>query len=726
MSAPGKGPRGVVPAVAVIDGAGVLIGWTRAAEELTGYPGADVLGRPATLLLQPEPTTHPTPPRDRPPQTPEPGTPQHSAPASGASGESAPEDAAPASSVPQHSAPEGGAAGREGGSGIPAGGPDARAGLVEVRRRDGARIVVRVEVAPLATENAGESWLVSAIPAADDLSGGTGSLLESLIARFPVAMAIWDTDLRCVWLNGAAERLERVFPHYHLGRSLTDPVPGVDTEAAQEAMRRVIADGTPMIDREARWAAPDGSEALTLSTSLFRLEGVSGRPLGVCSLALDISHSRARDRLALLREASVRIGSTLDIRKTAQELADLAVPVLADYVTVDLSEETLPDAEPLQRLPATEASIPVFRRAGVASVHDGVPESLWPLGAAVFVPPDSPFTKVLASRRPHFEAVLDTSPGSWLDQDPDRARIIHGTGMHTLIIVPLEARGDILGVAVFVRNANPAPFTRDDLVLAEELVARAALSLDNARRYTRERTTALALQRELLPRELCGGSAVEVASRYLPSAVHEGVGGDWYDVIRLPGPRIALVVGDVTGHGINAAATMGRLRTAVRTLTYLELPPDELLAHLDRLVADESCGDLDAAGATCLYAVYDAATRRCTMAAAGHPPPAVVAPSGEVTFPALPSGTPIGLGMGAFESHSIDLDAGTLLALYTDGLIETRQADLDAGMARLGSALSGAVWMPTLEGLCAAVVGAIVGDGPAEDDVALLMARTRA
>ncbi|GAA4917286.1 PAS domain S-box-containing protein [Nonomuraea thailandensis] len=720
MGAPGSDRRGAFPAVAVIDGEGIMIGWSPAAEELTGYAAADILGRPVTTLLLRTGTEAPDVNAAR-----DDGTEAGAARDDGTDTPAARSDGPGARAGRSHGpATEPGPDDRAGGewSGL----RETKAGLVEVRRRNGERIVVRAEVAPLATARAGESWLVSAIPAADDLSGGTGSLMESLISLFPVAMAIWDRDLRCVWLNAAAGYLEGVFPHYHIGRSLTDRIPGTDTEAAQEAMRKVLADGTPMIDREARWVSPDGSEERTLSTSLFRLEGLDGQPLGVCSLALDISSSRARDRLALLREASVRIGSTLDIRKTAQELADLAVPILADYVTVDLSEVMLPDAEPLQRLAASDVSIPVFRRAGVASVHDGVPESLWPIGEAVFVPPGSPFTEVLATRRPHFEAVLDTSPGTWLDQDPARARIIHGTGMHSLLIVPLEARGDILGVAVFVRNSNPAPFTRDDLVLAEELVARAALSLDNARRYTRERNTALALQRDLLPRDLCGGAAVEVASRYLPSDVHEGVGGDWYDAIRLPGARIALVVGDVTGHGINAAATMGRLRTAVRTLSYLELPPDQLLAHLDRLVADDACGDLDVTGATCLYAIYDAATRRCTMAAAGHPPPAVVTPAGEVIFPPLPSGTPIGLGMGSFESHDLHLAAGTVLALYTDGLIETRQADLDAGMARLGTALAGAAALPTLESLCASVVGAIVGDGPAEDDVALLMARTRA
>ncbi|TDD22966.1 PP2C family protein-serine/threonine phosphatase [Nonomuraea diastatica] len=414
------------------------------------------------------------------------------------------------------------------------------------------------------------------------------------------------------------------------------------------------------------------------------------------------------------------------MRKTAQELADLAVPVLAEFVAVDLCEAVLPGTEPLQRLAVTPARIPVFAGAGVASVHDGIPEFIWALDEAVFVRSSSPFSKALASGQAHFEARLDTSPGTWLDEDPDRARMIHATGIHTMLIVPIKARGDMLGVTVFVRNANPAPFSRDDLVLAEELVARAALSLDNARQYTRERNAARALQRNLLPRRLNGGGAVDVASRYLPSDLHEGVGGDWYDTIPLPDGRIVLVVGDVTGHGIYAAASMGRMRTVVRTLTYAGMPPHELLAHLDHLVVrlaeeeDDSGPPTDPTGATCLYALYDPATRRCVMAGAGHPPPALLLPSGEVSFPSLPSGTPIGVGLGSFES--LELDRGTVLALYTDGLIETHESDLEAGMRRLGAALARAP-LP-LDDLCASVIGSIVGDTPAEDDIALLVART--
>ena len=595
---------------------------------------------------------------------------------------------------------------------------------MEVRRRDGEVVTVRADAAPLALDDdAGsrqESWLVSAIPASVD----TGALLESLISSFPVAMAIWDKDLHCVWFNEAAGQLSDGYPYYRIGRSLTEAIPGIDTRSLQDAMREVLADGRPTIDREARWSC--GGQERALSISLLPLQGADGRVLGVCSVALDFSNSKARNHLDLLREASVRLGSTLDVMDTAQELAELAIPVLADYVTVDVPEAMMPGSESRRRPDATETVSSVFRRAGAASVHDGMPESLRERKESVFVPPRSPLMKVLRSRRPHFEPVLDTSPGTWLDLDPDRAGIIHATGMHSLIVVPLEARGDVLGVAAFARTSNPAPFTRVDLLLAEELVMRAALSLDNARQYTRARLTALTLQRDLLPHDLHGSATVEVASRYLPSDTHEGVGGDWYDVIHLPGARIALVVGDVTGHGINAAATMGRLRTAVRTLAYLDLPPDQLLTHLDHLMEEDARG-LDATSATCLYAVYDPRTGCCTMATAGHPPPAIVSPSGEVTFPSLPAGTPIGVGLGAFQSRDLDLPAGTLLALYTDGLIETRRADLDAGMARLGDVLAcAAPPSATLERVCTAVIGSIVGDAPAEDDIALLVARIQA
>ncbi|WP_240634533.1 MULTISPECIES: ATP-binding SpoIIE family protein phosphatase [Streptomyces] len=432
---------------------------------------------------------------------------------------------------------------------------------------------------------------------------------------------------------------------------------------------------------------------------------------------------------ALLDEQG-RLGSTLDVMQTGQELAELAVPQFADYVAVDL-EQSVPFGEgPPVRIGSIGERFPVLRRAGVASVRRGVPEAAWVRGEPVYVPPASPFTDVLRTGRSHIEPVLKTVPGSWIDRDPVRTQKIHENGMHSAMVVPICARRVLLGMALFIRTENPAPFQEDDLLLAEEFVRRAAVSLDNARQYCREQSAALALQRNLLPHRLRGGAAVEAASRYRPADIDRGVGGDWFDVIPLSGARVALVVGDVVGHGINAAATMGRFRTAVHTLAGMELPSDELLAHLDDTVQRLAEGDSDApdqcagvVGATCLYAVYDPLTRRCTVAAAGHPPPAIVDPQGRVMFPDLPTGAPLGFGLAVpFEAMELELPEGTLLAFYTDGMIETRGQDIEEGMHRLGTALA----QPgrSLEELCTRAM-ASVEDQEAFDDASLLLVRTR-
>jgi serine phosphatase RsbU (regulator of sigma subunit)/anti-sigma regulatory factor (Ser/Thr protein kinase) len=273
---------------------------------------------------------------------------------------------------------------------------------------------------------------------------------------------------------------------------------------------------------------------------------------------------------------------------------------------------------------------------------------------------------------------------------------------------------------------KPEPFEDDDLSLASELAARAAVSIDNARRYTREHGMAVALQRSLLPRTLPEQSGVEVATRYLPAEA--GVGGDWFDVIPLPGARVALVMGDVVGHGLHAAATMGRLRTAVHNFSALDLPPDELLGHLDELVVriDQdalAAGDeATITGATCLYAVYDPVSRTCVMARAGHPTPALARPDGTVEFPEMPSGLPLGIGGLPFESVELKLEEGSRLALYTDGLVERRGQDIDTGLRLLREAMAHPGQSP--EESCDAALDALLPARPS-DDIALLVARTR-
>ncbi|MFF8847917.1 SpoIIE family protein phosphatase [Streptomyces sp. NPDC015127] len=424
----------------------------------------------------------------------------------------------------------------------------------------------------------------------------------------------------------------------------------------------------------------------------------------------------ARERLRLLHDAGVRIGTTLDVVRTAEELAEVAVPRFADFVTVELQDPVLEGEEP--EGPSTE-----MRRAAVRGIRDDHPLS--PVGQLIRFVTGSPVAAGMTTGRAILEPDLAAS-GNWRSQDPERCERVLEYGLHSLISVPLQARGVVLGTAQFWRSQNQ-PFEEDDLSFGEELTARAAVCIDNARRFTREHAMAVTLQRSLLPQELPEQSAVEVAYRYLPAQA--GVGGDWFDVIPLPGTRVALVVGDVVGHGLHAAATMGRLRTAVHNFSTLDLSPDELLGHLDELVSridQEHTAEGDGAaitGATCLYAIYDPTTGRCTVARAGHPGPALVHPDGTVTFPEVPVAPPLGLGASLpIEVAELDLPEGSRLALYTDGLVEDRNRSLDTGLELLRTALAHRDQTP--EQTCQTVFDALLPARPS-DDIALLVARTR-
>ncbi|MFI9781055.1 SpoIIE family protein phosphatase [Streptomyces sp. NPDC051956] len=429
----------------------------------------------------------------------------------------------------------------------------------------------------------------------------------------------------------------------------------------------------------------------------------------------------ARERLTLLYDAGVRIGTTLDVVHTAQELADVATPRFADIVTVDLLESVERGEEPTRT---------AGMRRTVISGGSQEREGIYPVGELITYSPTAPQARALETGRAVVEDDLRQAQG-WREQDPDGASRALERGVHSLVTVPLQARGVVLGTTNFWRTGDSAPFKEEDLSFAEELAARAAVAIDNARRFTREHTMAVTLQRSLLPQGVPEQDALEVAWRYLPAEA--GVGGDWFDVIPLPGARVALVVGDVVGHGLHAAATMGRLRTAVQNFSALDLPPDELLGHLDELVtridSDESTGDSPqgrqseaVTGATCLYAIYDPVTGVCTTARAGHPGPAVVHPDGTVTSPEVPASPPLGLGSHPFETTELRLPEGSRLVLYTDGLLMNRHRDIDTGLALLHQALEGAGRTP--EETCQAAIDAMPSAHPS-DDVALLVARTR-
>jgi PAS domain S-box-containing protein len=611
------------------------------------------------------------------------------------------------------------------------------AGLLTARRKGGRPVRVMVRITPAVEPGGTPHWLVLL----SDMSGARGwdmsrAVLEQMVTDSPVGIAIVDTDLRCVWSNAALERYGGGSARERLGRRLAEIQPGIDSAGIEAQMRRVLESGRPVVGYEHVGqvrSAPHRETAHMMSFT--RLDDDRGHPMGVYYTVVDITERyRARQRLALLDRAGEQIGRTLDIVRTAQELADVAVQDFADYVSVDLLESVLRGAEP-EPGPLSDRDQVPLRRAGHQSVNPGVPEAVAQIGEVATYLAGSPLIRCLTTGRSWREERLDPPAQEWATNSPGgREATFLELGMHSVMIVPIRARGVTMGVTTFFRRHRQEPFDEDDLSLAEDLVSRAAVCVDNARRYTRERDAALVLQRSLLPHRLPEQDAVEVAAYYRPADELTGLGGDWYDLIPLSGARVALVVGEVPGHGIDAAAAMGGLRTAVRTLSALDLPPEEVLAHLDDLVArtareegarpPESTGARAAVGPGCVYVVYDPVDGQCTMAAAGHPAPAVVLPDGTVGFVDLPQGSPLGMDGPPFEAVELALAEGSTLVLHTDGLLAHGGADGagDADRDRLRRALEQPA--PSLDLRCRAVVDTLVPDRP-HDDVALLMARTR-
>ncbi|MFE9450122.1 SpoIIE family protein phosphatase [Streptomyces sp. NPDC006739] len=659
-------------AVAVLDDRGVVVGWNQRAQELLGHPDTAVLGRPAIEVL--------VDPRDLPAVT------------------------------------EAATNGRRAGG---------WSGVVKVRHRDGRLVEMGLRAHALSRGDRVREWILAGALAVDVLEWQRDrAVLDGLYRRCPIGLVVHGPDLSILRVNRAIERFTGVPAADFQGLPTGCFLLPDDARRAVDRVRQVMDTGRPMVYSEQfvrlQW---DPAREQVAMVSSFPMEDPSGRVLGVAEMIEDITERhRAQRRLALLDQAGSRIGTTLDVAETARELAEVMVPHLADHASVDLLQPVT-RGEELARVLAG----PVVR-LGACSVGAQQPGPPHPHGEPVEFGSDTPQARCLAEGRPVLEPVL---PADWFSREGRQGAHAPDLGVHSLIVVPLAARGLVLGVMTLWRSRRPDAFEADDLTLAQELAARAAVAIDNARRFTQQQQTAFTLQSSLLPRGVPDQSAVEVALRYLPASAAPGLGGDWFDVIPLSGARVALVVGDVVGRGIHAAATMGRLRTAVHTLASLDLEPDEVLSRLDDLVnllaaEQEAAGERpvgeQVVGATCLYAVYDPVSGRCSVARAGHPPPVVTAPDGQAAPLDLPAGPPLGLGGLPFEAREIELAGGSLLCLYTNGVIGERHIDADVGLTKLCSALTHPA--DALERTCQAVVDSLVPSRPI-DDVALLIARTR-
>ncbi|KOV67737.1 serine/threonine protein phosphatase [Streptomyces sp. AS58] len=438
---------------------------------------------------------------------------------------------------------------------------------------------------------------------------------------------------------------------------------------------------------------------------------------------------RDGDRLRFVGAATRRIARGIDLDEIVMGLCRATVPTFSDAILVYLRDplpvgDERPTGPVVLRLRRTDR-IPEERDTenGFMPVFQPEPSELSTLTAELCeVRPGGALSEVLRGVRPVFaDAPAARAALPELLGDDGEALVPNG---QRAILAPLRGRRRVIGAAVFLRRPERIPFEADDLLVAAQLATHSALGIDKAVLYGREAYIADELQRTMLPETLPQPTGVRLASRYLPAAETARVGGDWYDAIPLPGSRVALVVGDVMGHSMTSAAIMGQLRTTAQTLAGLDLPPQEVLHHLDeqaqRLGTDRM--------ATCLYAVYDPVSHRITVANAGHPPPVLLHLGGRAEVLRVPAGAPIGVGGVDFEAVELDAPAGATLLLYTDGLVESRLRDVWTGIEQLREKLAATAQLtgpdhpPPLEALCDEVLD-MLGPGDRDDDIALLAAR---
>ncbi|WP_367828274.1 SpoIIE family protein phosphatase [Streptomyces sp. LMG1-1-1.1] len=548
------------------------------------------------------------------------------------------------------------------------------------------------------------------------------ALSDRLVTQSPIGLALLDTELRYILVNPALERINGIPAALHVGRRIGDMLPMLDTGGLEAALRTVLATGEPVLDHATTGRTPaDPDLDHAWSVSLSRLEGTEGRVLGVAVSVIDVTErhradaaaDRSRRRLALIADASARVGTTLEVERTADELAEVVVPELADIAAVDVLDSVLA----LRRPGAPEEGPELFRALAVkaAGRTEALPAAD-PPGAVAMYGADRLVTRCVHTGLPVLVEHVGPGDLSRIARSPQAAELLARAGVHSYLAVPLIARGEVLGALDLKRDRNALPFDGDDVLLATELAARAAVSIDNARWYQSVRNSAVTLQRSLLPGAPPDLPGLEIAARYQPAQASSEVGGDWYDVIQLPDDKTALVVGDVMGSGIDAAATMGRLRTATCAFADLDLSPAQVLRHLDRITAG-----LEHYIATCLFAVHDPVRDRCRIANAGHLPPVRVPADGPAELVRLSTGVPLGVGGGAFHTARVPFRPGDRLVLYTDGLIETRDEGIDERLALLVDLLDKA--RGPLEETCDLLLQALRRPG-APDDVALLIARS--
>ncbi|WP_328845561.1 SpoIIE family protein phosphatase [Streptomyces sp. NBC_00258] len=572
---------------------------------------------------------------------------------------------------------------------------------------------------------------LAAIANAVDRAEGVGEHAERLLAELtlarrildgcPAGIAVLDRSLRYLYINDALALLNGVPAADHIGRRLPDVLP--DLESSEQLLEQVLRTGVPQVVTVGGQTPADGAgDNRWWLGAYHRLSTSSGEILGVAAVVLEVTDAlrgrehlvRAGNRMALLDEANRTTGATLDLRQACQALADLLVPRFADYAAVDVV-----DPEGTPRVPSENYPLRL-RRIALATTPD-LAEVSSPLGRLdefVVHRAGSPMAHVLADRRPLVLSHPDDEAMRQFSPSPERKEHLLRMGAHSGIYLPLAVHEELVGAVMVFRSGDSPRLTDTDTELLGDLTDRAATGIAHAVRYTREHETALEMQRAFLNAPTVTGPGVETLGRYLPAGSGAEVGGDWFDTLALPHDRTLLVVGDVMGHGVRAAAAMSEYRSVLRTLAIQGSSPDFILLQAERTALTL---ELDRV-ATCLLALLDPRRERATFSNAGHIPPLLVTPDGTRTLLSLPVAPPLGVGLGSFAATTVPLPPGSVLLLCTDGLVERRDRDIETGLHTLATLpITPTAPLPTLLD----TVITHLDPAASEDDVAILLARTK-
>ena len=545
--------------------------------------------------------------------------------------------------------------------------------------------------------------------------GGPGLALgEVLLSAPPPARSSAETGVRVLRVEPSLVPALASAGSAVFERPLRDLLPAMPPGAAESIIGQVLTRGYPAVSVSVTarlpfapyLGPPPPPEQLIREVETPRPDPVPVRSM---------ERSAAQDRLDFLGDVSSRIVDTLDPKQTAAALCTALVPRFADFADVQLLKSVVTEHE---LPPMTPDESPTTVRVAVS--HDdayGQWDRLAPRGETLRLPEATPFTQSLLTG----QSVCVPRVGDRFARrasvgfaDRDFRRLLQG---RSLLVSPLIARGTALGNLTLLRRPDRPAFDDLDVTMVEELCRRTAVCVDNGRLYQRESRAAAELQKTMLPDAPPDVAGAQICYRYVPANEAVRVGGDWFDAIPLPGGRLAMVVGDVMGHGLTSAAIMGQFRTAVRTLAGQGLPPGQLLRQLDDLA--RRLGDDYIA--TCIYAVYDPVARCCRVANAGHLPPVLVSPYGDSELLDVPPGVPIGVGGVAFETVEFEVEDGSQFVLCTDGLVERRGQPIDVGLAALREYLCGPP--QPLESVCETLITGFGANGRREDDIALLAVR---